>query len=80
MPTIDELKRAIHNIEYNVDCDDRDLILSALHSALDRERNEPLTCHGCRYNEPDINSRCEYCKRICTDRYEPKGEQPCTQD
>lgn len=61
--------------------------LTALCAELDRERNEPKTCDGCKTwdiakEHPLQIKQCSECSRQNgrTDRYEPKGEPPCTKD
>ena len=76
--TREEIERAIHEIEHNVDCDNRELYLTLLRAELTRQENAPLTCDGCNNlrTKYDGNRACEVCSRgtFLLDRYEPKGE------
>ena len=59
-----------------------ELALTALKEKLEREKN-PMTCEGCEWQLKMIGvTRCNRCRRfpLLTDRYEPKGETPCTKD
>ena len=55
-----------------------------LRAELARQDAKPLTCDGCKDQEDMYvgDTMCYDCRRFTTlpDRYEPKGEPPCTQD
>ena len=61
--------------------------LAILRAELSRQENAPLTCDGCKHEGKyvqdilcGIRCPCNECSRVTIDRYEPKGEQSCTQD
>jgi len=57
-----------------------ELIIPILRAELERQKNEPMTCEGCRRHEAladgIILDNCRKCVRYSkhTDHYEPKGE------
>ena len=85
---MNEIERAIAEIEgtrFGLDqCHESTMRLahSALKEKLSRQENAPLTCDGCRREDFQWVDECIGCVRQShhEDRYEPKGEPPCTQD
>ena len=88
---MNEIERAIQEFEDNayhtsmkptISEASKAVALRILRAELSRQENAPLTCDGCMREDFQWVDECIGCVRQShhEDRYEPKGEPPCTQD